>query len=114
MKRLGINFLILGFTITVLGIALEVGTRVLIPIEKEIDKDWVKKFVKYNRDGFRDREYTIAKPRGKFRILAVGDSQTFGHGIEMLEDTFPKRLEKLLNQGMERQKFEVLSFARPG
>ena len=114
MKRLGVNFLILAFTLTALGILLEGGVRLLTSPEKEIDKDWVHQFVQYNRDGFRDREYTLAKPRGKFRILAVGDSQTFGHGIERLEDTFPKRLETLLNQGMERPKFEVLNFARPG
>ena len=114
MKRFGVNFLILGFTLTILGILLEGGTRILISPEKEIGKDWVHKFIQYNRDGFRDREYVTAKPRDKFRILAVGDSQTFGHGIERLEDTFPKRLENLLNQGMERPKFEVLSFALPG
>ena len=114
MKRLGVNLFILGFTFAVLGIVLEVGTRFLVPTEKEIDKDWVKQFIQYNRDGFRDRDYPTAKPRGKFRILAVGDSQTFGHGIESLEDTFPKLLEKFLNQGMERPQFEVLSFARPG
>ena len=114
MKRLGVNFLILAFTLTVLGILLEGGVRLIISPEKEIDKDWVRQFIQYNRDGFRDREYTIAKPRGKFRILAVGDSQTFGHGIERLEDTFPKQLETLLNQGMERPKFEVLNFSMPG
>lgn len=114
MKRLGVNLFILGFTFAVLGIVLEVGTRFLVPTEKEIDKDWVKQFIQYNREGFRDRDYPTAKPRGKFRILAVGDSQTFGHGIESLEDTFPKLLEKFLNQGMERPQFEVLSFARPG
>ena len=114
MKRLGMNFLLLGFTLIVLGVFLEGGARFLISPEKEIDKDWVNKFIQYNRDGFRDREYPVAKPRDKFRILAVGDSQTFGHGIERLEDTFPKQLEKLLNQGLAHPKFEVLSFARPG
>ena len=114
MKRLGVNFLVLVFTLTVLGALLEGGARILFSHEKEINKDWVRQFIQYNRDGFRDREFAIAKPRNTFRILVVGDSQTFGHGIEKLEDTFPKQLEKLLNQGMERPKFEVLSFARPG
>jgi lysophospholipase L1-like esterase len=114
MKRLGVNFLILAFTLTILGIFLEWGTRILVPHEKEINKDWVQQYIQYNRDGFRDREFVIAKPRNKFRILVIGDSQTFGHGIEKLEDTFPKQLEKLLNQGTKHPKFEVLSFARPG
>ena len=114
MKRVGVNFLILAFTLAALGILLEGGIRLLSSSEIEIDEDWILQFIQLNRDGFRDREYTVTKPRGKFRILAVGDSQTFGHGIERLEDTFPKRLETLLNQGMERPKFEVLSFALPG
>ena len=52
MKRFGVNFLILGFTLTILGILLEVGTRILISPEKEIGKDWVRQFIQYNRDGF--------------------------------------------------------------
>ena len=114
MIRLGVNFLILASTLTILGTLLELGTRILVSHEKEINKDWVRQYIQYNRDGFRDREFVIAKSRDKFRILVVGDSQTFGHGIEKLEDTFPKQLEKLLNQGIKRPKFEVLSFARPG
>ena len=95
MKRLGVNFLVLVFTLMVLGSLLEGGARILFSHEKEINKDWVRQFIQYNRDGFRDREFAIAKPRNIFRILVVGDSQTFGHGIEKLEDTFPKQLEKL-------------------
>lgn len=114
MKRLGANFLILVSTLVVLGILLEGGIRLLHTPEKVVDADWVRQFIEFNRDGFRDREYTVNKPSGKFRILVVGDSQTFGHGIEKLEDTFPKQLEKLLNQGIEYAKFEVLNFAMPG
>ncbi len=114
MKQFGVNCLVFGLTLVILGALLEGATRILLSPEKEIGKDWVRKFVQYNRDGFRDNSYVTTKPRDKFRILAVGDSYTFGHGIQRLEDTFPKKLEKLLNQGMETPKFEVISFARPG
>ena len=45
MKRLGVNLFVLGLTVAVLGIVLELGTRVLIPAEKEIDKNWVKQLL---------------------------------------------------------------------
>ena len=99
MKQLGVNFLVLGCTLILLLVLLEVSVRVLDSPKKEIDKDWVHQFVKCNQDGFRDREILVAKPRDKFRILVVGASQTFGHGIEALEDTIPKQLIKYSTRG---------------
>jgi len=37
--------------------------------------------IRHNSQGFRDRERTIVKPPGCFRILAVGDSFTWGWGV---------------------------------
>lgn len=54
--------------------------------------------VAINSLGLRDRELTVPKPPGTVRILAVGDSVTFGYGVA-LEDTFPKLLEARLNAG---------------
>jgi lysophospholipase L1-like esterase len=59
-----------------------------------------------NAQGFRDREYTRAKPAGVRRILVFGDSLAFGYGVA-LEDTFPKRLESLLGSGWEVLNFGV-------
>ncbi|MGH8558026.1 MAG: SGNH/GDSL hydrolase family protein [Methylococcales bacterium] len=52
-----------------------------------------------NSRGCRDNEYSAKKPDGVFRILALGDSFTFGMGVEA-EDTYPDRLEQILrNKG---------------
>ena len=51
----------------------------------------------HNRLGFRDVERTIEKPLGVYRILALGDSFTYGIGVDF-EDTFVHRLETSLNQ----------------
>jgi len=52
--------------------------------------------VSINSHGMRDREYDAQEPPGSLRILALGDSWTFGVG-EQVEDTWPKRLEALLD-----------------
>lgn len=52
--------------------------------------------VRINAQGFRaDREYSPAPPPGVERIVAVGDSFTFGNGVEV-HQTFPSLLERRL------------------
>jgi lysophospholipase L1-like esterase len=48
--------------------------------------------VAVNREGFRDRAFLPAES-GTFRILFLGDSVTFGHGVAE-ESTFVRRLER--------------------
>ena len=64
-----------------------------------------------NGDGVRDRDFPLAKPAGVFRIAAVGDSCTFGLGLE-LEDTWPKQLERELRR--TRPQVEVINFGVMG
>lgn len=67
-----------------------------------------------NAFGYRDHEFTT-RHDGVYRILAVGDSFTFGHGIPETDATYPKQLEILLNAGAASpQKFEVLNVAEKG
>jgi GDSL-like Lipase/Acylhydrolase family len=49
----------------------------------------------FNSLGFRDREFSAAKPPGEYRVLAIGDSFTFGLGVR-LEDSWPQQLEREL------------------
>ena len=49
-----------------------------------------------NSKGLRDREYDYAKPPGKLRVLALGDSFTFGVGASF-EDTYLSLAEGMLN-----------------
>jgi lysophospholipase L1-like esterase len=57
-------------------------------------------YVEINSRGMRDREFELKKPAGTTRILALGDSWTFGVAMAP-EQTWPKRLEALLG-GPER------------
>lgn len=65
-----------------------------------------------NAAGFRDRDYPQEKPPGTFRIAVMGDSFTFGMGVE-LTDTYHQQLATLLSEDIgedTRENIEVLSF----
>jgi len=66
-----------------------------------------------NQDGLRDFDYPFEKKKGTFRIVALGDSITFGLAVPA-EDTFPKLLEKRLNDGLADGKYEVINAGCPG
>jgi lysophospholipase L1-like esterase len=53
--------------------------------------------VAISSQGLRDREFTLTPPPGRTRILMLGDSLTFGWGVEAHE-TYSKRLEAMLQQ----------------
>jgi len=61
--------------------------------------------VKINSDGFRDRDYPV-KPDGSYRIIFLGDSLTFGWGVEKSK-TFEELLETELNK---RKPTEIINF----
>ena len=62
--------------------------------------------IRTNSMGFRDNEYAIRKPKGTKRIIALGDSHTFGWGVPF-EDLFSKELESKLNNNNGR--YEVIN-----
>jgi len=52
--------------------------------------------VSINSEGLRDREFSLEKPAGVYRVMMLGDSTTFGWGVQQ-EDTAAKFLERKLN-----------------
>jgi lysophospholipase L1-like esterase len=69
--------------------------------------------VRTNSRGHRDREIPAQKPAGGFRVVAVGDSITFGHGVRV-EDTGPERLERRLSTRYPSRDVQVVNTAVPG
>jgi lysophospholipase L1-like esterase len=65
----------------------------------------------HNADGRRDRSRARAKPAGVFRVIGVGDSNTYGHGV-LAEQTFLAVAERLL--AARTPGVEVLNFGVPG
>lgn len=69
--------------------------------------------VAINSQGFRGREFSIAKPDHVIRVLTLGASSTFGF-FNKDDETYPYLLEQRLNalcHGPKR--FEVINFAIP-
>ena len=68
--------------------------------------------VSINTLGLRDGEISAEIPPGTVRVIALGDSQTFGNGLD-LSDTWPKQLEHMLH-GRGRYRWEVVNAGLPG
>lgn len=56
----------------------------------------------------QDYSYSEAKPAGTFRIVVAGDSFTFGPDLQF-DDTFPKRLERMLSLHDGPPRVEVIN-----
>lgn len=66
-----------------------------------------------NSQGYMDYEYSYGKDEGTFRIIVIGDSVAQGQEVE-LEESFPKVLERKLNNDRGGRKYEVIVLARTG
>jgi lysophospholipase L1-like esterase len=51
----------------------------------------------FNRYGLRDHDFELEKQPGEYRVVAIGDSFTFGIGVQ-LEDCWTERLEQRLRE----------------
>jgi len=116
------NLTVLGTTIVILLIIGEFAVRLaFIDITTTGDntsyfsRRWNKNrsSVRLNTWRFREQEFELAKPDGIYRIAVIGDSITFGQGIEE-EDRFTNLLGKYLNEKNNKYRYEVLNFGRPG
>ena len=74
---------------------------------------FVGKKVTTNSLGHRDREIQMNKPNNGFRILAIGDSVTFGHGV-LAEEAWPEALELRLAARFPNLAVDVINTAVPG
>jgi len=64
--------------------------------------------------GFRGDEFAKAKSPGRFRIVTMGDSTTFGAGASTNASTYPAQLEKLLRHAFPKLNCEVINAGIPG
>lgn len=68
----------------------------------------VDKSVLTNSLGLRNREIRTPKPSGVFRVLCLGDSQTFGNAVDQ-DKTYSAQLEVLLSERSQGTSVEVVN-----
>lgn len=86
----------------------------LDPQYRRDDFSWIRKNVSLNRFGYRDREFSLEKKQGAFRIYSLGDSYTYGWYIDDPNVPYPKVLEQVAQNRFGKDKIEVINASRPG
>ena len=122
-----LNIVLLAFALLLGCIAMEVVLRVIFDHSLDFSMEMWKYAVKLKRpvanpdlsfahapnrsaflmgvpvsissEGLRDREFSLEKPPGVYRVMMLGDSTTFGWGVRH-EDTAAKFLERKLNAAL--------------
>lgn len=114
--RIALRLALLGVTLVLLALGTEAATRLVMrnvttssDVRSYFSRRWGLTHGQANRLGFREREFPIEKPPGVYRIAIIGDSFTYGNGVEEAE-----RLSNLLDKACAGHGCEVLNFGIPG
>ncbi len=81
-------------------------------IRSEVVSAEFRHTVATSSQGLRDRDYAIPAPPGTLRVAAVGDSYTFGWGVEA-DQTWVKALERGLGADRAGRPVEVVNLGMP-
>ena len=73
-----------------------------------------KGLTSHNSLGYRNDEFSLEKPEGVYRIVALGGSSTYDVSIEDNADTFTAQLEKLLKEDYGFENIQVINAGVPG
>lgn len=94
--------------------ALEIVFRTLLSEERLRPKEWSDRpksyYLPHDAVTAQDRPHSALKAPGVFRIAVIGDSFSFAPYMQF-DDTFSKRLERMLNLGTA--KVEVINYGVP-
>jgi hypothetical protein len=108
------SLLALGFSSVFCLVLLEIVFRTVLSDDKLKPKEWTDRPKTYyyatKAVDARDVPHLPQKEAGVFRIAVVGDSFSFAPYMQF-DDTFAKRLERLLNLGTK--KVEVINYGVP-
>ncbi len=94
-------------------IRLSPNPRIIYEFKPDLDVSFIKAPVSINAAGFRGPSHPTAKPPGTRRIVGLGDSFMFGHGVGD-GAVYLQVLEELLNGFAADTRFETVNTAVPG
>jgi len=107
-------------TIVVLALLGEGYLRVRVMLAPRTDRYlhystavWQRRYVKLNREGWRDIDHAVEPAKGIRRGLVVGDSFAYGWGIRRIEDRLSEQLGVRLSR-KTGQLWEVINVSQPG
>jgi lysophospholipase L1-like esterase len=119
IQRLLAGTLLFGVTAIGAGLILEgvlgglFAERIGAPSVRRVWQDRYADIGRRNLFGFRSPYENVAPQPGTLRVLALGDSYTWGDGIPRDHDTWPAQLERLLRDSLRTQ-VEVINTGRRG
>jgi lysophospholipase L1-like esterase len=76
--------------------------------------NYQKGLTSHNSLGYRHEEFSLEKPDGVYRIVALGGSSTYDVSIKDNGETFTAQLEKLLDEEYGYQNVQVINAGVPG
>ena len=94
-------------------IRLSPDPKIIYEFKPDLEVNFIDAPVTINAAGFRGPQYPEAKPVGTRRIVGLGDSFMFGHGVGDSE-VYLRVLEDLLNRFSTGTRFEAINTAVPG
>ena len=108
-------------SLSVLGLTRRTGDEQDYELVPDKEGRFVGAMVRTNHSGMRDREYSLERPAGVYRIALLGPSTAMGSGVEahesfeaLVEERLNKeRLNEDLGPGSARS-FEILNFGVAG
>ena len=121
LKNLLISSCLAGLGLLIPTLALEVYIRWLEPAPQLAPTSPIhagdRPHYYYKASGtrsFKNRPFSVNKPKNVFRIAAIGDSFTYPHLIHF-DDAYPQRLERILNlNATETLRSEVINYGLSG
>ena len=94
-------------------IRLSTNPKIIYEFKPDLDVVFIDAPTTINSAGFRGPLYPETKPPGTRRIVGLGDSFMFGHGVGD-DDVYLRVLEGLLNSFSTGTRFEAINTAVPG